>query len=265
MGELEPQEGRIRLGAGLKIAYFDQLRGQLKDDWSLKDNIADGGETISVGESKRHVVGYLEDFLFSPDQIMAPARQLSGGERNRLLLAKLFSMPSNVLVLDEPTNDLDSDTLSLLEERLLSYNGTILLVSHDRAFLNNVVTSTIVFESEGRLREYAGGYDDWLRARPETTASKETKGAKKAPAAKQAAAKKRKLTYKETRELENLPEKIESLEREQAELAQILSSPGFYASDDADQAMSINARLKDLENELDQAYSRWQELDGLNT
>lgn len=265
LGELEPQEGRIRLGAGLKIAYFDQLRGQLKDDWSLKDNIADGGETISVGESKRHVVGYLEDFLFSPDQIMAPARQLSGGERNRLLLAKLFSMPSNVLVLDEPTNDLDSDTLSLLEERLLSYNGTILLVSHDRAFLNNVVTSTIVFESEGRLREYAGGYDDWLRARPETTASKETKGAKKAPAAKQAAAKKRKLTYKETRELENLPEKIESLEREQAELAQILSSPGFYASDDADQAMSINARLKDLENELDQAYSRWQELDGLNT
>ena len=179
LGELKPQKGRVRLGAGLKIAYFDQLRAQLDDDRTLRDNIADGGDTVSVGGASRHVVGYLQDFLFSPDQIHAPVRLLSGGERNRLLLAKLFSVPSNVLVLDEPTNDLDTETLSLLEERLLTYSGTILLVSHDRAFLNNVVTSTLVFESDGRLREYVGGYDDWLRQRREPATPKEPKVAKK--------------------------------------------------------------------------------------
>ena len=180
LGELKPQKGRVRLGAGLKIAYFDQLRAQLDEDRTLRDNIADGGETVFVGGATRHVVGYLQDFLFSPDQIQAPVRLLSGGERNRLLLAKLFSVPSNVLVLDEPTNDLDTETLALLEERLLTYSGTILLVSHDRAFLNNVVTSTLVFEGDGRLREYVGGYDDWLRQRREPATPKEPKAAKKA-------------------------------------------------------------------------------------
>ena len=165
LGELEPQQGRIRLGTGIRIAYFDQLRAQLDENRTLKDNIADGNDMIVVGGVSRHVMGYLQDFLFPPDQILSPVSSLSGGERNRLLLAKLFILPSNVLVLDEPTNDLDTETLELLEDRLLEYSGTILMVSHDRAFLNNVVTSTIVFEGEGRLQEYVGGYDDWLRQR----------------------------------------------------------------------------------------------------
>ena len=165
LGDLTPQQGRVRLGTGIRIAYFDQLRAQLDENKTLRENIGDGNDTIIVGGASRHVVGYLQDFLFSPEQTMTPVRSLSGGERNRLLLAKLFIIPSNVLVLDEPTNDLDAETLELLEDRLLDYSGTILLVSHDREFLNNVVTSTIVFEGEGRLQEYVGGYDDWLRQR----------------------------------------------------------------------------------------------------
>jgi len=213
LGELKPHKGRVRLGAGLKIAYFDQLRAQLADDRTLRESIVDGGDTVFVGGASRHVVGYLQDFLFSPDQIQAPVRLLSGGERIRLLLAKLFSVPSNVLVLDEPTNDLDTETLSLLEERLLTYNGTILLVSHDRAFLNNVVTSTLVFEDDGRLREYVGGYDDWLRQRPEPTTRKEPKAVKKEekPVGERAPQAKRKLSYKEARDLETLPQRIEAL------------------------------------------------------
>ena len=213
LGELQPQKGRLRLGAGLKIAYFDQLRAQLDEDRTLMDNIADGGETVIVGGATRHVVGYLQDFLFDPEQIRAPVRQLSGGERNRLLLAKLFSVPSNVLVLDEPTNDLDTETLALLEERLLTYSGTILLVSHDRAFLNNVVTSTLVFESDGRLREYVGGYDDWLRRRPEPATLKEPKVPKKQskPAGNRPTQTNRKRSFKEAGELATLPERIEAL------------------------------------------------------
>ena len=163
LGDIEPQRGKVRLGAGIRIAYFDQLREQLDENRTLKENIGDGNDTIALGDSSRHVIGYLQDFLFSPERIMSPVRTLSGGERNRLLLAKLFAAPSNVLVLDEPTNDLDAETLELLEDRLLLYKGTILLVSHDREFLNNVVTSTIVFEGNGQLQEYVGGYDDWLR------------------------------------------------------------------------------------------------------
>ena len=163
LGELVPQVGSVRLGAGIKIAYFDQLREQLDENKTLRENIADGSDTIIMEDASRHVVGYLQDFLFSPERTMSPVRTLSGGERNRLLLAKLFVMSSNVLVLDEPTNDLDAETLELLEDRLLHYKGTILLVSHDREFLNNVVTSTIVFEGEGRMQEYVGGYGDWLR------------------------------------------------------------------------------------------------------
>jgi ABC transport system ATP-binding/permease protein len=265
LGELKPQKGRLRLGAGLKIAYFDQLRAQLDEERSLRDSIADGGDNVFVGGASRHVVGYLQDFLFSPDQIQAPVRLLSGGERNRLLLAKLFSVPSNVLVLDEPTNDLDTETLSLLEERLLTYTGTILLVSHDRAFLNNVVTSTLVFDSDGRLREYVGGYDDWLRQRPEQSTPQELKTVKKeAKSARERPPQtKRKPSFKELRELESLPQRIEALEKEQTDIIATLNSPEFYAGGDSAKVNSTNARLEALQLELDEAYARWQQLDEL--
>ncbi len=268
LGELEPQRGRVRLGAGLKVAYFDQLRAQLDDSRSVRDSVADGGNTVTVGDATRHVVGYLQDFLFSTDQIQGPVRVLSGGERNRLLLARLFSVPSNVLVLDEPTNDLDMETLALLEERLLTYNGTILLVSHDRDFLNNVVTSTIVLEGGGRLAEYVGGYDDWLRQRPEQAASVEgraVRDSKKAdtPAREKPAKPGRRLSYKQTKELEALPGKIEGLEGEQAELIAALSSPEFYAASDPAAVAGANERLEALQRQLEAAYTLWEELDGL--
>ncbi|MGI5940452.1 MAG: ribosomal protection-like ABC-F family protein [Thermoleophilia bacterium] len=270
LGEIEPQKGRIRLGAGLKIAYFDQLRTQLDETQTLRDTIADGGDIVSVGKATRHVMGYLQDFLFSPDQIIAPVRLLSGGERMRLLLAKLFSMPSNVLVLDEPTNDLDTETLALLEEKLLDYSGTILLVSHDRAFLNNVVTSTIVFESEGRLKEYVGGYDDWLRQRPELPAPVSPAPATVRPAKReersageQPPRARRKPSFKEIRELEALPEKIEALEKEQHEIIAMLSSSSFYANNEPAQVTSAKTRLQELEEEIAQAYTRWEELEAL--
>jgi len=264
LGELTPQRGRLRLGSGLKIAYFDQLRAQLNEDRTLKDNIADGNDTVFVGGAPRHIIGYLQDFLFPPDQILAPVRSLSGGERNRLLLARLFSVPSNVLVLDEPTNDLDTETLELLEERLLDYSGTILHVSHDRAFLNNVVTSTIVFEGNGHLEEYVGGYDDWLRQRqmpenPETSA----KGAK--PRREKASREKNKLSYRETRELEALPEMIETMEKEKAEIIAAISSPEFYVRSNPAQVTAANTRLEALEKELNEAYQRWEQLENLAT
>ena len=268
LGELKPQKGRVRLGAGLKIAYFDQLRAQLDDDRTLRDSIADGGDTVFVEGTSRHVVGYLQDFLFSPAQIQSPVRLLSGGERNRLLLAKLFSVPSNVLVLDEPTNDLDMETLSLLEERLLTYSGTILLVSHDRAFLNNVVTSTFVFEDDGRLKEYVGGYDDWLRQRQEPATPAEPKAVvdeKKEPTRERSPQTKRKLSYKEAKELEMLPQRIEALERERTEIIAALSSSEFYAESDSARIGSTTAQLEALELELDEAYSRWEELEDLRT
>ncbi len=267
LGELEPQKGRVRLGANLEIAYFDQLRATLDEERSLRDNIADGGQMIPVGKGSRHVVGYLEDFLFTPDQINAPVRLLSGGERNRLLLARLFAAPSNVLVLDEPTNDLDMETLGLLEERLLAYTGTILLVSHDRAFLNNVVTSTMVFEGDGRLREYAGGYDDWLRQRPAAPQAPAKAAPAAPPADKPAPLKpqgaKRKLTYKENKELESLPARIEALEAERAKIAAEMSSPEFYAGGDTTRVMAAHDRLEELQAELDAAYLRWEGLDSL--
>ncbi|MBN1632110.1 MAG: ATP-binding cassette domain-containing protein [Thermoleophilia bacterium] len=270
LGELTPQKGRVRLGAGLEIAYFDQLRAQLDDERTVRDSVADGGNTVVVGGKSRHVVGYLEDFLFSRDQIQAPVRLLSGGERNRLLLARLFSIPSNVLVLDEPTNDLDTETLQLLEERLLTYAGTILLVSHDRAFLNNVVTSTLVFESDGRLGEYAGGYDDWLWQKQGRTASaasgkppREKPPQEEVPPREGPVWRKRKLSYKQAKELEALPGKIEALEAEQAEIIVALSSPEFYAESDSTRVASTNTRLEELQEELDAAYHRWAELEDL--
>ena len=263
LGELEPQQGRVRLGTGIQIAYFDQLRAQLNENGTLKDNIADGNDMIVVGGASRHVMGYLQDFLFAPDRILSPVSSLSGGERNRLLLAKLFILPSNVLVLDEPTNDLDTETLELLEDRLLEYNGTILMVSHDRAFLNNVVTSTIVFEGKGRLQEYVGGYDDWLRQRTEQDEpSKAAPGEQKQKKGKPPK-EKQKLSYKETRELAELPLQIEALEQEKERLLETLNSPAFYVNRDAVEIKAASDRLKDLEQELDGAYGRWDELEGL--
>ena len=264
LGELTPQHGKIRLGAGIKIAYFDQLRAQLNETKTLRENVADGNDTVTVGGTSRHVMGYLQDFLFTPGQIMGPVSSLSGGERNRLLLAKLFALPSNVLVLDEPTNDLDTETLELLEDRLLEYNGTILMVSHDREFLNNVVTSTIVFEGEGRLEEYVGGYDDWLRQRkepalPSKPVTQKEQGPKKAKPPRE----KQKLSFKETRELGALPQTIEALEEEKQRLMTTLNSPEFYAGHDLVKINEANNRLEALEKELDHAYHRWDELESM--
>lgn len=264
LGELAPQQGKVLLGANIKIAYFDQLRAQLDEAKTLRENVADGNDTVIVGGISRHVMGYLQDFLFSPGQIMGPVSSLSGGEHNRLLLAKLFAQPSNVLVLDEPTNDLDTETLELLEDRLLEYNGTILMVSHDREFLNNVVTSTIVFEGEGNLQEYVGGYDDWLRQRKEpvsplkSAVSKEQAQKKSRPPRE-----KQKLSFKETRELDALPQTIEALEEEKQRLVATLNSPEFYEGHDLAKIHEANNRLKALEKELDEAYHRWDELESM--
>ncbi len=264
LGELEPSHGKVRLGAGVKVAYFDQLREQLDENRTLRENIADGNDVIVMEEGSRHVVGYLQDFLFSPERIMSPVRTLSGGERNRLLLAKLFAMPSNVLVLDEPTNDLDAETLELLEDRLLSYKGTVLLVSHDREFLNNVVASTIVFEGEGQLQEYVGGYDDWLKQSGRSLApSKPTAAKERSRKTERPPGEKQKLSYKESRELEALPQAIEAMEEEKNRLTATLSSPDFYLSYDAGKLKAANDRLEVLEKELDEAYSRWNELEDL--
>ena len=264
LGELAPQRGKVRLGAGISIAYFDQLRAQLDETKNLRENVADGNDTVTVGGASRHVMGYLQGFLFSPGQIMAPVSSLSGGERNRLLLAKLFALPSNVLVLDEPTNDLDAETLELLEDQLLEYNGTILMVSHDREFLNNVVTSTIVFEGDGYLQEYVGGYDDWLRQRkeppaPSKSATSKAQGQKKIRPPRE----KQKLSFKETRELEALPQTIETLEEEKQQLMATLNSPEFYAGHDLVKINEANNRLEALEKELDEAYRRWDELENM--
>jgi ABC transport system ATP-binding/permease protein len=264
LGELNPREGKIRLGTGVKVAYFDQLRAQLDENLCLKDNIAGGNDQIFVNGLPRHVVGYLQDFLFSPAQIMAPVRTLSGGERNRVLLARLFSTPSNVLVLDEPTNDLDAETLEMLEDRLLEYSGTVLMVSHDRAFLNNVVTSTIVFEGAGHLQEYVGGYDDWLSQRPikpETLKAplKEEKQKKERPAKE-----KTKLSYKELRELEALPQSIEMLEEDKKNLIATLNDPEFQMNNDTRTIQAASDKLEVVEKELDQAYHRWDELEKLS-
>ncbi len=263
LGEFKPQQGCIRFGTGIQIAYFDQLRSELDENKSLKDNIASGNDTVFIGGYPRHIVGYLQDFLFSPAQIMAPVKSLSGGEHNRLMLAKLFSVPSNVLVLDEPTNDLDTETLELLEERLMEYNGTILLCSHDREFLNNVVTSTIVFEGDGHLQEYVGGYDDWILQRKAPIEQEKPKQKKQKEEKGKPSSQKRKLSYKEMRELEELPQKIEEMEEEKQQLNTILSSPDFYANKGIEEIKMANDRLACLDSELDRAYQRWNELEDI--
>jgi ATP-binding cassette subfamily F protein uup len=259
LGELVPQVGTIRHGTNLEVAYFDQLHAQLDDTKSLRDNVRDGSDWVTINGKKRHIVGYLEDFLFTPEQAAGPVARLSGGERNRLLLARLFTKPSNVLAMDEPTNDLDIETLELLEDLLIEYPGTLLLVSHDREFLNNAVTSTLVLEGEGRVQEYAGGYDDWLRQRPpEAPPAPEPTPAKPKPAPRPAE-RPRRLTYKEQREMEALPERIETLEAELDQLHQTVADPTFYRQP-PEEIGRIKARLQSLEKDIAEAYRRWEEL-----
>jgi ABC transport system ATP-binding/permease protein len=259
LGELAPSTGTVQLGTRLEVAYYDQLRAALEPEKSVADNIAEGREYVEVLGQRRHVLGYLQDFLFGPERARTPVKALSGGERNRLLLARLFAQPANLLVLDEPTNDLDIETLELLEELLTDYEGTLLLVSHDRAFLDNVVTSTLVFEGAGRVQEYVGGYSDWLRQRSERTP--ETPQAPRPPAAARAPKPKAtKLSYKDERELAQLPARIESLEAEQATLAERVSQPAFYTGDPGERA-AVQARLAALPAEIEVAYARWAALE----
>ena len=260
LGELQPQSGEVKLGTKLEIAYFDQLRNQLDDDKSILENIGQGREFVNINGRDRHVFSYLRDFLFSSERAKVSVKALSGGERNRLLLAKLFTRPANLLVLDEPTNDLDSDTLDLLEALLVEYKGTLIIVSHDRSFLNNVITSSLVFEQDG-LNEYVGGYDDWLRQRkdPVAAASKTTQlnaGSSQKPKLPPAI----KLSYKEQRELDELPNKIEKLEKQQAEIETIIAEPEFYQQDQQRVASKL-AELEEVNKKLEVVYGRWEALD----
>ena len=255
LGRLEPQEGTVEHGTKLEVAYFDQHRAQLDEDQSVAYNIADGNESVLINGRSRHIISYLEDFLFAPERARTPVRALSGGERNRLLLAKLFAKPSNVLMLDEPTNDLDVETLDLLEDLLVEYTGTLLLVSHDREFINEVVTSTLVFEGQGRVVEYVGGYDDWLRQRP---AAEETQPRKKEAGIEPP--RPRKLSFKEQKELKLLPQQIEALEKELDELHRQMSGPAYYRS--TPETLSANGeRAKRIPEELEKAYARWTEIE----
>jgi len=284
LGELKPQEGEVTLGTGLEVAYFDQHRSTLDDRLNALDNVAQGREYIELNGQRKHIVGYLQDFLFSPERSRAPITRLSGGERNRLLLAKLFAQPSNLLVMDEPTNDLDVETLELLEELLNEYTGTLLLVSHDRDFIDNVVTSTLVLEGDGVVGEYIGGYSDCLRQRPavaskpagskgawsSSSASEASSGSAQAStsasapaavAAPVAATPKKKLSFKEQRELELLPAKLEELESEIARRTAAMNDPKYFQQDAATITRG-NEELARLQTELDVAFARWEELEG---
>jgi ABC transport system ATP-binding/permease protein len=266
LGELEPDEGVVRRGTRQTVAYFDQLRAQLDPEAPLTEVISPGSDFVEIGGHRTHIIGYLGDFLFSPQRARSPVKSLSGGERNRLLLARLFARPANVLVLDEPTNDLDIETLDLLEDLLAQYDGTVFLVSHDRAFLDNVVTQVIAAEGDGHWKEYAGGYEDWLRVR-KTAASNASTTAAKAPAAKKeaatpapAAVKPAKLSWKEERELESLPDLIAKLEAEQTTLQARLNDPAIYRDAPQD-AVQVNTRLQALESEIEKAMVRWELLE----
>ncbi|HLA74585.1 MAG TPA: ATP-binding cassette domain-containing protein, partial [Gammaproteobacteria bacterium] len=265
LGDLQPASGKVEHGTKLQVAYFDQLRAHLDPERSVIDNIGNGSDTVTINGKTKHIISYLQDFLFAPERARSPVKSLSGGECNRLLLARLFTQPANLLVMDEPTNDLDIETLELLEELLDNYQGTLLLVSHDRAFLDNVVTSVLVFEGEGRVNEYVGGYEDWLRQRS-------AQPAKQAPAARIATAKieskpepkgaKRKLAFKEQRELEELPARIEGLEREQVRLAAVLAEGDFYQRDKQG-FLASTRQLEIINNELRDTYARWDQLESL--
>lgn len=262
--QLEPNSGAVEQGTNLEIAYFDQLRDQLDPDMTVADTIAHGNDFVDLPGGKKHVMSYLADFLFAPARARSPVKSLSGGEKNRLLLARLFTRPANLLVMDEPTNDLDLETLELLEEKLVGYDGTLLLVSHDRAFLDNVVTSVFVLDGSGTVEEYVGGYSDWLEQRPAPQPKVEP--AKKAPEKPKAepsqAAKKKKLSYKEQQELNQLPDKIEQLETRQAELNALINSPAFYKNDPPTIALMMD-ELNQTVALLEQTYQRWEALDAL--
>jgi len=272
LGEEKADSGTTRLGTKLNVAYFDQMRAQLNEEASLADTIAPGSDWVEINGQRKHVMTYLSDFLFAPERARSPVKSLSGGERNRLLLARLFAKPANCLVLDEPTNDLDIDTLELLEELLEDYSGTVFLVSHDRTFLDNVVTQVIVAEGQGLWREYVGGYSDWERVKanepkqalataPKAAPAKPAEAAAAATAAAaNAPAKKVKLSYKEQRELEELPKLIASLEDEQSAITAQLNAPDFYKTNPAD-ARRINARYSEIEDELLEALERWEQIE----
>jgi ATP-binding cassette subfamily F protein uup len=265
LGELPVDNGSVRLGSKLQVAYFDQTRAQLEPEKSVLDNLNQGSEVLTINGRQRHVISYLQDFLFPPQRVNSPVKSLSGGERNRLLLARLFTRPANLLVLDEPTNDLDVETLELLEELLNEYSGTILLVSHDRAFLDNVVSSVLVFEGEGQIGEYVGGYEDWQRYRQQTNkrapvAVKKVTPTKTPVHLPTGQTDKRKLSYKEQRELDLLPAQIEQLEGKQQQLQQLISDADFYKQDGEDIAAAL-AQLEQITSELEQAYARWETLE----
>jgi ATP-binding cassette subfamily F protein uup len=259
LGKLEPQRGTVRHGARLEIAYFDQHRRQLDESKSVQENVGEGRDQVIFNGKSRHIMGYLQDFLFTPERVRTAVRLLSGGERNRLLLARLFLKPCNVLVMDEPTNDLDLETMELLEELLINYQGTLLLVSHDRSFINNVVTSTLVFEDRGKINEYVGGYDDWLRQRTlKSPSCREQKAATPPPTRSRNRV--TKLSYKEKRELQSLPQRIEQLEAEQQSLHDAMTTPDFYRQGEKT-ITSAKCKLQELEQALTAAYERWEQLE----
>ena len=265
LGKLQPTTGTVKHGTKLEVAYFDQLRAQLDDEKSVIDNVADGSDKVEVNGTSKHVISYLQDFLFAPDRVRQPVKALSGGERNRLLLARLFTKSANVLVMDEPTNDLDVETLELLEELLLDYKGTLLLVSHDRVFLNNVVTSTLVFEGEGEVNEYVGGYDDWLHQRktPAVESNRKktlVKAEKTPPPAIVEENKPTKLSYKDQRELDALPKLIEQLEAEIEQLQLTIADPAFYKGS-KDEMLAVQNKMQEAEAALTKAYARWEILE----
>ncbi len=274
LGELAPTSGTLKHGTNLEVVYFDQFRGQIDDNKTVADNVAGGATTVTVEGRSRHVISYLQDFLFSPDRARTPARVLSGGERNRLLLARLFTKPANVLVMDEPTNDLDAETLDLLEDLLVEYKGTLIVVSHDRDFLDNVVTSSFVFEGDGRIEEYVGGYSDWLREREKAAARAAAAATAAAAAVASAASAKvspptargprgRSLNAREQKELAGLPGRIEAIEAEQQTLAAQLADPRFYQRETPAVVSAAKARVMELDQEHATAFARWEELEAM--
>ncbi len=264
LGEMQPDSGEVKLGTKLSVAYFDQLRAQLNEEATLIDTISQGSDFIDIGGVRKHVISYLGDFLFAPERARSPVKSLSGGERNRLLLARLFTRPANVLVLDEPTNDLDIETLELLEELLAQYDGTLFLVSHDRAFLDNVVTQVIAFEGDGKLMEYVGGYEDWVRVKKFETAQqapqREVPAKQAPPTAAPKAKNASKLSFKEQRELDEIPQRIAALEREQEEIAAALSAANLYRDNPA-HAKQLQERTSVIEEELLRLMTRWEQME----
>ncbi len=256
--QLEPTAGTVKQGTKLEVVYYDQHREQLEEDKTIFDNVCEGSDYVMIGDKRVHIMSYLQDFLFSPQRVRTPVKALSGGERNRVMLAKLFMKSANVMILDEPTNDLDIETLELLEEQLTNYAGTVLLVSHDRSFINNIATSTWVFEGNGKLQEYAGGYDDWLLQRK----TKDIKAPTPIEKAKQVTNKIKqvKLSYNEKRELEQLPKLIETLEGELVRVQLVLANPNFY-QENPNLVAKTNAELVELQQKLEKFYARWEELE----